>query len=221
MADHLEFRFRGHSRSFPVGVMGVPEEIPGPVLVLAGTEAWQFLAEIDDLRAWAAVLVELHTECLADHIAEPEAGGPDHVLGFSRFRMGDHLPTTLVELVRLRGTSPEAIQLAQVTFQSMGLEVVVCRDAPGRILDRLLRPHLNQSLDSLDRGLAEPAAIDHCLRVVFGTEEGPIERLRSSGLHHHARISRSLFEATGDPALALPREAAGAHRRHLLGCAPG
>ena len=55
----------------------------------------------------AAVLVELHDECLAVHTGEHDVGA--NVLGFARYRNGNDAPSKLIELVR----GPNLAQLVE------------------------------------------------------------------------------------------------------------
>src|SRR3546814_15087618 len=53
-----------------------------------------------------------------------------------RFRLGDGDPSDLVELVRQPATDPAAVEAACELFEAAGLQVAVCGDFAGRILDR-------------------------------------------------------------------------------------
>lgn len=202
----------GPSRSFPADEHPFPGGAEADVLVLAGERAGEALAETD-AGAWAAVLVELGTECLGVHTGESRGEEGSNVLGFARWRLGDDPPSRLVELVRQPRSLPGAVEAARAALESAGLEVAVCLDFGGRILDRLLRPHFNAALRALDEGLASADDLDLTVRLGLGYPEGPIALLERSGLEHHHDVSRALFEASGDPALAPERRAAVAAER--------
>jgi 3-hydroxybutyryl-CoA dehydrogenase len=159
-----------------------------------------------------ALLVELNTECLAEHVDEAAATSRN-VLGFARYRNGADAPSKLIELVRLSVTDPAAVDAAKAVFEAAGFTVVVCADQPGRILDRLLRPKYNAALRFLDEGLATAQDMDTTCKLGLGYPDGPIERVLRGGLAHHHDVTRALFETYGTPAYAPPRLAVAAARR--------
>jgi 3-hydroxybutyryl-CoA dehydrogenase len=205
---------QGESPSFPDAhpfVDAATEQGDGVVLI--GSEAgaaWR--KGIDGADAKSFIAIELDTECLGAHIGEDE--GPANVVGFARFRLGDDAPTKLVELVKKPYTDPAAVQTARAAFEAAGLVVAVCNDFPGRILNRLLRPYYNAALRRLDEGLATAADMDKTLCLGLGYPEGPISLLNRTGLHHHYRVTQSLYEALGQEAYAPARRAQVAWARH-------
>lgn len=182
-------------------------------VVLLGSEArdaWR--QDIERAIEKSFIAIELDTECLAVYIGEDE--GPANVVGFARFRLGDDAPTNLVELVKKPYTDPAAVQAARAAFEAAGLTVAVCNDFPGRILNRLLRPYYNAALRRLDEGLATASDMDKTLCLGLGYPEGPISLLNRTGLHHHYRVTQSLYEALGQESYAPARRAQVAWARH-------
>jgi 3-hydroxybutyryl-CoA dehydrogenase len=198
----------GGSRSFPGDhplLRGAAPE--GEVLILIGREAGPRLAALPGRELRRAVLVELGTECLGAHTGERRGEEGSNVLGFARFQLGMAEPTRLVELVRQPRTPDSAIAAAREVLQGAGLAVALCRDAPGRILDRLVRPYFNEALRRLDEGLASADELDATIRLGLGYPEGPIALLERTGLAHHCDVSQALYEALGDRAHAPARRA--------------
>jgi 3-hydroxybutyryl-CoA dehydrogenase len=198
----------GGSRSFPAWHKlheGAVED--GEVVVILGGGAGAAFQQWRSRTDKAAILVELGTECLGVHTGEACGQEGSNVLGFARFRLGAAPPSNLVELVRQPATLPEAIAAAKAVFQGAGLKVAVCRDFPGRIVDRLVRPYYNAALRRLDEGLATAEHMDMTLRLGLGYPEGPIELLERTGLAAHFDVSQALYEALGDPDYAPARRA--------------
>jgi 3-hydroxybutyryl-CoA dehydrogenase len=196
----------GGSRSFPEphAALDAARRDDG-VALLIGADAG---VALDRVRGnFGAVLVELGTECLAVH------GETPNLLGFARFRLGNDPPSPLVELVRLPNSAPEAVEAAKSFFAGSGLEVALCNDFAGRIIDRLIRPYFNAALKRLDEGLATAADLDLTLRLGLGYPEGPIALLERSGLAQHFAVSQALFEAYGETALVPARRARVAFER--------
>jgi 3-hydroxybutyryl-CoA dehydrogenase len=204
----------GESRSFPPGdriLAGAVER--GDVLLLVGPHAGRLLAEVENPQSWTAILVELGTECLGVYTGESRGQEGSNVLGFARFRLGEDAPTKLVELVRQPNSSEAAIAAAQQLFGEVDLQVAVCQDFAGRIIDRLVRPYYNEALRRLDEKLATANDMDLTLRLGLGYPEGPISLLERSGLAHHFDVTQALFEAYGQSAYAPARRARVAKQR--------
>jgi 3-hydroxybutyryl-CoA dehydrogenase len=199
----------GESRSFPHGdpfLDGASER--GEVILHCG--APRGVSAATDA---AAVLIELGNECLGVHTGEDAGREGSHVLGFARYRNGDDPPSPLVELVTQPASDPAAIAAACAVFESAGLEVSVCADQAGRIIDRLVRPKYNAALRFLDEGLASAEAMDLTCRLGLSYPDGPVERVERGGLAHHYAVTRALFEVTGAPGYAPARRAAVAAQR--------
>lgn len=208
----------GESRSFPEAHPLVEAAAAsGEVLVLSGSGAGQAFAEVADKAAYAAILIELGTECLGVHTGESRGEEGSNVLGFARFRLGDAKPSDLVEIVRQPATAPEALAAARALFEAHGLKTAVCGDFPGRIIDRLVRPYYNAALNRLDARLATAGDMDLTLKLGLGYPEGPIELLERTGLAAHHDVTAALHVALGDPAYAPARRAQVAKARQLKG----
>ncbi|MQA67300.1 MAG: hypothetical protein GEU76_15590 [Alphaproteobacteria bacterium] len=207
------------SRSFPeddpfLGGAG-PTAEADILIILGGGFGAGPTAIPDDAALYRAVLVELGTECLSYHTGAD--GGPGNLLGFARYRIGELAPSPLVELVRGPGADDGAVATAEALFGAHGFVVAVCSDQAGRIVDRLVRPKYNSALRFLDEGLATQEAMDLTCRLGLGYPEGPIERVRRSGIEDHYRVSLALFEVYGTPAYTPAAGAVMAARRREHG----
>jgi 3-hydroxybutyryl-CoA dehydrogenase len=197
----------GKSCSFPEGDPFLDGAAPdGEVVLYLGTPH-----RADSGKK--AVLVELGTECLGVHTGEGYGDEGSNVLGFARYRNGDDPPSSLIELVVQPKSTPSAIEAARALFESAGLEVAVCADQAGRIVDRLIRPVYNAALRFLDEGLASAEAMDATCRLGLGYPDGPIERVLRGGLARHDEITSALFEVYGTAAYAPARRAVVAKQR--------
>jgi 3-hydroxybutyryl-CoA dehydrogenase len=198
----------GASRSFP-GPHKLLEGAAGDgnVVLVIGRNVGAGLAQVAGRDGRTAILLELGTECLGVHTGEARGDEGSNVLGFARYRLGHAEPTNLIELVRQPRTRPEALAAAKTLFEAAGFAVAVCRDFPGRIVDRLIRPYLNAALRRLDEGLASADDMDTTLRLGLGYPEGPISLLERTGLAQHFDITQALYEQLGDPAYAPARRA--------------
>jgi 3-hydroxybutyryl-CoA dehydrogenase len=161
----------------------------------------------------AVILQELGLESLAVYTdgAAHVCGVP--VIGFAPYRPGCGSPPRVVELVVSPDTPAAALAAALGVAQSLGLVASICRDRPGRILDRLIRPYLNDALRCVDEQLATAADIDFTVRMGLGFREGPIELSERSTLQHHFHACSMLHAALGEPAFVPARRARIAHER--------
>ena len=188
----------------------------GEVVLILGADAGRAFRELRDAGKKTAVLIELGMESLGVHTGEAKGEEGSNVLGFARFRLGNAEPSNLVELVRQPRTSEAAIAAAKAVFEGAGLQVAVCGDFAGRIIDRLVRPYYNAALRRLDEGLATAGDMDTTLKLGLGYPEGPISLMERTGLEHHYAVTQALFEAYGDAAYAPARRARVAYERAAI-----
>lgn len=204
----------GNSRSFPEReALHDKAEREGDVVVIIGEKVGQALQTLSARDDKVAVLIELGAESLGVHTGESRGNEGSNVLGFARFRLGNAAPTKLVEVVRQPRSTDAALAAAREIFEAAGLQVAVCGDFDGRIVDRLVRPYYNAALRRLDEGLATADDLDTTLKLGLGYPVGPISLLESTGLEHHRDVTQALYDALGDPAYAPARRARVAGQR--------
>ena len=201
----------GFSRSFPAThalLAGAAKDLKyARVVIVIGEHAGRHAKSLKKWKDKAAVLIELGTESLGAYKGESRAEEGSNVLGFARFRLGNAEPTQLVELVRQPRTGEAALAAAKEVIEGAGLQVAVCGDFAGRIIDRLVRPYYNAALRRLDEGLATADDLDTTLKLGLGYPEGPIALLERTGLAHHFDVTQALYEATGEQPYAPARRA--------------
>ena len=183
------------------------------VIVVIGRDVRSQAGALAQWRDKSAVLLELGTECLGVYTGEGRGLEGSNVLGFARFGLGDGEPSKLVELVRQPCTAEAALAAAGKFFEAAGLQVAVCGDFAGRIIDRLVRPYYNAALRRLDEGLATADDLDLTLKLGLGYPEGPIALLERTGLAHHHDVTKVLFDTYGEAAYAPARRARVAKQR--------
>lgn len=111
----------------------------------------------------------------------------------------------LVEIIRGEKTSDETIATAVQYAKSIGKSPIVVNDGPGFLVNRLLLPYMNESLELL----AEGAAIVDIEKASkkFGMPMGPITLYDVVGLDTAFYAGRTLWEAYPDrinPSPILP-----------------
>jgi 3-hydroxyacyl-CoA dehydrogenase/enoyl-CoA hydratase/3-hydroxybutyryl-CoA epimerase/3-hydroxyacyl-CoA dehydrogenase/enoyl-CoA hydratase/3-hydroxybutyryl-CoA epimerase/enoyl-CoA isomerase len=108
----------------------------------------------------------------------------------------------LVEVIRGRETSDETVATAVAYAKSIGKSPIVVHDGPGFLVNRLLFPYLNESLELLGEGASikaiERAATD------FGMPMGPLALYDMVGLDTSVYAGRVMWEAFPDRTGASP-----------------
>jgi len=106
--------------------------------------------------------------------------------------------------------------LVELVDAMEGVVAVVVKDRPGRLLDALFVPYLNDVINELDDELATAEDLDVALTLGLGYQRGPLELLDEVGLDRHLRTTSALYEATHDvryaPPALLRQMVAGGHR---------
>ncbi|MGB9714093.1 MAG: 3-hydroxyacyl-CoA dehydrogenase family protein [Candidatus Bathyarchaeales archaeon] len=89
----------------------------------------------------------------------------------------------LVEVIKGAKTSEETIKIAMETSQKMGKEtVLVKKDTPGFIVNRILIPALNEAVALYWEGVADRDDIDKAIRLGLNWPMGPLMLLDYVGL---------------------------------------
>jgi 3-hydroxybutyryl-CoA dehydrogenase len=106
----------------------------------------------------------------------------------------------LVEVIKGIDTSPETLETARDFVQNLGkYPVVVNRESPGFIVNRILIPYLNEAIWVYGEGLAEKEDIDLAMKLGAGMPRGPLELADSIGLDHLYASIQVFYEEFRDP----------------------
>jgi 3-hydroxybutyryl-CoA dehydrogenase len=103
----------------------------------------------------------------------------------------------LVEVVRGAKTSDDTVQVVKELAESMGKDpVVVKKDAPGFIVNRILVPALNEAIALVQEGVADPADIDKAIKLGLNWPMGPLALSDHIGLDTVLAMSKVVSKAT-------------------------
>ncbi len=105
----------------------------------------------------------------------------------------------LVEIVRGVRTSEDTVALALDLVKRLGKTAVVCKDAPGFIVNRILIPMINEAIFALDEGVGSPEAIDLAMTAGANHPVGPLALADRIGLDTVLAICEVLHHDTNDP----------------------
>ena len=126
---------------------------------------------------------------------------PDRVVGMNFFRPAQIM--RLVEVARAEHTREEAVRRAVALTRRLDKTPVVCRDSPGFVANRVVRPFFLAAMRLLEQGAGTPADIDRAIRDA-GLRFGPFEMIDMMGLEASPAMARGLWEALGKPARLEP-----------------
>ena len=105
----------------------------------------------------------------------------------------------LVEIVRGLNTSDETVQVISDVSRKLGKEsVVVKKDTPGFIVNRILVPALNEAVFLVEEGVADPEDIDKAITLGLNWPMGPLKLIDYVGADTHLFITDVMVNETGD-----------------------
>lgn len=125
---------------------------------------------------------------------------PDKVLGVHM----NPLMFPAAELVITIATSNKALQIASDFSRSLGKEVVVAKDFPGFIANRLITPLLLEAIHMVETAEASRDDIDTIFAKGMGWFMGPLAMADGIGLDTLLKGSEAIYDYTKDPRFASP-----------------
>ncbi|WP_288480042.1 3-hydroxybutyryl-CoA dehydrogenase [uncultured Deinococcus sp.] len=104
----------------------------------------------------------------------------------------------LVEVIRGYRTSDETARFITETAEKMGKTPLACNDFPGFVSNRILMPMLNEAIQCVMEGVAEPEAIDGIMKLGMNHPMGPLTLADFIGLDTCLAIMEVLHQGLGD-----------------------
>ncbi len=165
----------------------------------------EVLARAEQLAAPDAILAtntsSLRLSTLADGLVRPERFAGLHFLN----------PPELVELVEVVGadrTAPDTLDSLAGWVEVLGKSpVVVRRDVPGFVVNRLQYALLREAYALVDGGVCSFADVDRAVTHGLGARWsaiGPFETMDLAGLDVHAAVARNLWPELANEAESSP-----------------
>ncbi len=106
----------------------------------------------------------------------------------------------LIEIVRGLKTSNETVETIKQVSTKLGKEsVLVKKDTPGFIVNRILVPALNEAVFLVAEGVADPEDIDKAITLGLNWPMGPLRLVDYVGADTHLFITDVMVNETGDP----------------------
>jgi 3-hydroxybutyryl-CoA dehydrogenase len=104
----------------------------------------------------------------------------------------------LVEVIRGHLTSQETTNLVLEASRKMGKTPIECHDFPGFVSNRILMPMINEAIQCVLEGVAEPEAIDSIMKLGMNHPMGPLTLADFIGLDTCLAIMEVLQSGLGD-----------------------
>lgn len=126
---------------------------------------------------------------------------PSNVAGMHFFNPAPVMK--LVEIVQGQSSSGETVDTLLAVAKRMGKTAVVCKDAPGFIVNRVARPYYLEALKLVEDGLADIETIDAVMEA-NGFKMGPFRLMDLIGIDINYSVSSIVWEALGKPERLQP-----------------
>jgi 3-hydroxybutyryl-CoA dehydrogenase len=110
----------------------------------------------------------------------------------------------LIELTRGAETDDATEGYMRTLAEELGKQLIVSRDRPGFIVNRMLMPFLAEAMRAYEEGLATAEDIDAGARLGLNHPMGPLELADFIGLDVCLDIMAVLHDGFGAPHLAPP-----------------
>jgi 3-hydroxyacyl-CoA dehydrogenase len=104
----------------------------------------------------------------------------------------------LLEIIRGQQTSDETAEIAKAWGKKIGKEVIMVKEAPAFIVNRILCSMINEAFFVLDEGLASAEDIDKAMMLGCNHPIGPLALADLIGLDTQLRISEGMHRELGD-----------------------
>jgi 3-hydroxybutyryl-CoA dehydrogenase len=174
----------------------------------------ELFAELERIARPDAILATNTSALSVSEIAEATER-PQRVVGMHFFNPAPVLP--LVEIVRGRESSDEAVDAAYGWAEQAGKQPVRCNDIPGFIVNRILIPLLNDCVRVLDEAAVTPEEMDKAMTNGAGWPMGPCALIDLIGIDVHVHASEALHGKLGEERMAPPERLVRMQQEGALG----
>jgi 3-hydroxybutyryl-CoA dehydrogenase len=161
----------------------------------------KIFGELDKVCPGQAILAT-NTSCLSIIDMAVATKRPDKVLGLHFF---NPVPVMkLLEIVRTVATSEETLEAGKNFGRSVGKTIVMARDVPGFIVNRLMVPQILNAIQILESGVATREDIDTAMTLGLNHPMGPLALADLVGLDTLLFIANGIYDEFRDTQYAAP-----------------
>jgi 3-hydroxybutyryl-CoA dehydrogenase len=143
-----------------------------------------------------------NTSCLSITEISTATKRPDKVIGTHFF---NPVPVMkLLEVVTTIVSSQETLNAVRKFGESLGKTVIVAKDTPAFVVNRILTPLMLEAIRVLESGLATREDIDNGMVLGCNHPMGPLTLADFVGLDTMFYITEAMYSETKDPKFAAP-----------------
>ena len=110
----------------------------------------------------------------------------------------------LLEIVKTLATSEETLEMGKKFTRSLGKEMIVSRDSPGFVFNRISAAFLLTAVRVLEAGIATREEIDNSMKLGLDHPIGPLALLDFGGNDVYLHIANALYDNLKDATYAPP-----------------
>jgi 3-hydroxybutyryl-CoA dehydrogenase len=163
-------------------------------------------AKLDLFAQLAAVnshdtIFATNTSSLSVSAIQQQVLQPQRVVGMHFFNPAPLMK--LVEIVQGQQTDAAVLTTTYQLAKQMGKTPVLCKDAPGFIVNRVARPYYLEAMKLVEQGLATMENVDAALEAA-GFKMGPFKLMDLIGLDINFAVSTSVYEQLNSPVRLQP-----------------
>lgn len=153
-------------------------------------------SQLDSLLPERAILVS-NTSSMSITRLAAVTKRPDRVAGFHFFNPAHVMK--LIEIVRAQQTSDETVTFLRALATALGkVSIVVMRDSPGFVVNRLLLPQMREAVKLLEEGVASMEDIDIALQHGLNHPMGIFALQDLTGIDICCQVLNYFREELGD-----------------------
>ncbi len=154
----------------------------------AKIELFNQLAEIND----ANTIFASNTSSLSINLLQNNISNPERVAGLHFFNPAQIMK--LVEVVKAEQTSDLVINILVDFCKRLNKIAVVCKDAPGFIVNRVARHYYLEAMKLVENNLATMETVDEVMEA-SGFKMGPFKLMDLIGNDINLAVTQSLYDA--------------------------
>ena len=117
---------------------------------------------------------------------------PERFIGIHFFNPANIMP--LVEIIPALQTDNTITNKSIELIKSWGKTVVVCKDTPGFIVNRVARSFYGEAIRLAEEGIADYATIDWAIKEIGGFKMGPFELMDFIGHDVNYKVTETVWE---------------------------
>jgi len=155
----------------------------------------QVLAAVDKLCAPDAIIAS-NTSSMSLTALGAVVSNPERFIGMHFFSPVPAMK--LLEIITGLRTSKETLETARALGKQLGKVMIVSKDMPGFIVNRMLDPMINEAVQIVDEGIGSVEDVDAGMKFGCNHPMGPLELADMAGVDILLAVMEVLYKELGD-----------------------